>query len=202
MQWRHMSHRLSTWRTLGLAVCLSVAASALYAQPAPPAPTDDSPQPLTDEQLAAARAEMDGKIETLLKELEVFYKVSKDSAGNPLYTVLWEDDGGSTKLTVNVKKTGTYRHKPLFVVYAYAVSASLPDGQELPPEVIRTIGVASDDLVMGGYSVSAKGNMAYSNTSAFLNEMSAGEMWMTLAQAHQNNLDLKAKIDPMLSGKN
>jgi hypothetical protein len=75
----------------------------------------------------------------------------------------------------------------------------VPDGQTLPPEVIEKACAASDELLVGGYSISAKRDIVFSNGSAFLNRMTAGELWMCLAQTHKNSVDLSKVITPLLS---
>lgn len=200
---RVCSRRSVHWLICG-AVLLLGAASTVRAQPpaapeAAPAEPPAEPRQLTDDELLARRHEMDQQAEKLLQDLELFFKTTTDANGLKIFTVIWEENGQQSKLTVNVKKTGTYRFEPLFVVYAYTPVVSLPDGQKLPAEVIDAACAASDELVMGSYSISGKRDAVFANGSAFLNNMTVGEMWMCLAQVHQNRIDLEQTIGPLLS---
>lgn len=175
--------------------------TTVLAQPNPPDPASAGPRALTDDELQQRRVAMEQKVEGLLKELELFFKTGKDKAGHATYTVMFDYEGHTSKLELSIKQPGKYEYEPLWALYTYTVVAEIGP-EKLSPAAISAVASATDNLTVGSYSISSNEQNVYANSSAYINHMSAGELWLTLALTHNNRQEMLETLQPLLKAQN
>jgi len=144
--------------------------------------------------LAAAHA----KVEALMDSMELFYKTRKTETGKKVYTVLFESGGESTKITCGVGRLGTYSGKPVYSLWAWANVAG--SDSAMPPAVIKLVATSSDSLAFGSYSTSKDFKRVFSNCTIVLNSSTTeSAIFMCMGWTHNNRVELKKQIDPILA---
>ena len=159
---------------------------------------------VADEKEAATQTEADAlaavetKLEELLKEADLFYKVGKTETGSKIITIMYESQGATSKITCAVRPIGTYGGKTVYSVSAWTLVSQAESA--LPPNVIKLVATDNDSLLLGSYSMSQNFQMVYSNGSIPFDEAtSARGVLMCLFYTHDNSVSLKKKIDAILA---
>ena len=147
---------------------------------------------------AAALAAIETKLEELFKEMDLFYKVGKTETGGKTFTVMYEYDGATSRITCAVRSLGVYGGKTIYSMSAWTVVSAAESA--MPPNVIKLVATDNDSLLLGNYSMSQNFQTVYSNgTIPFDDASSAGSVFMCFAYTHVNNASLKKKIDAILA---
>ena len=154
-----------------------------------------SAQNAPDPKLQAAEV----KLEELLDKLELSYQRKKLPDGQKQFVFLWESAGEASKIFVNITQVGTSNTEPVFGFTAFSVVASLPEGQSLPAAVIKLVTATNDSRRIGYYSTSAQHNIAYSNCTGVLDELSSRALAYNFLYLHENRIALKKEVDRILA---
>ena len=113
---------------------------------------------------------------------------------------LWESQGESSKIVIDIREVGTTnKGETLFGFNAWSSIVLLPEGQTLPPAVIKLVAAKNDTCVFGNFATTAQHQMAYSQCSSLLDGMSSLGLSFNLMYVHANRIALKKEVDPILA---
>lgn len=147
---------------------------------------------------AAALQEAEAHLEKILDETQYFYKVKTLTNGQKLFSVLYQNDAGSTQIDIIVSRMGTSFGSPIFGYSGFATVASAAEGESLPPGVIKLVASMNDGLSIGYYSTSKDFRRAYSNITGVVGGLTKPELSFSLFMAHANRLDLLKEVEPIM----
>jgi hypothetical protein len=151
-----------------------------------------------DEDEAASWAAAHEKFVEQLDKIEgAFYKTSKSDSGNTFYTLMWEMEGETSKITIELRPVGHYANKSVFGIIVYATV--IQSDSALPPAVIKAVATKSENTKLGHFSMTESFNTVYVNASLLSDNLTAGQIWMACAYVHQNRIGMKKEIDDLMA---
>jgi hypothetical protein len=142
----------------------------------------------------------DKQLEALLTGAELFYKKQyNENSQRWDYQVAWSDKGDTSMMSLYLRQLGTRGDgSKIMVVYAWTQVGGVAQGEDLPPGAIKAVAAFNDTLYTG--NVSAAGNGVYANVGIVMTDLSADALWTYLWDMHDNRMNLKKELDPILAG--
>jgi len=151
-----------------------------------------------EEKDEAAGKEAHTKLKEVLdKTNDLFYKEATGKDGSSFYQLIWESEGATSKIFIELRQLGHYAGEPVFSVMVYSMVASV-DGS-LPPTVIKAVATKNDRTMMGYFSMSESFDSVYMNCRVPSNTLKPGQLWMILAYMHQYRTEFRKEIEGLLS---
>lgn len=139
-------------------------------------------------------------LEKNLNELNALFKKQADDRGQNLYMVAWEYQNSSARIFIRVKHLGTKGGKDVISYSAWTQVAQAPQGETLPPAVIKLICTETDTNMLGNFSLNEKMDMAFANMTGVVNGMTPEGLWISLTAQTLNVNDIKKKIEAAQRG--
>lgn len=151
-----------------------------------------------EEKNEAALKEAHTKLKEVLdKTNDLFYKEATGDDGNPFYQLIWESDGETSKIYVELRQLGHYAGKPVFSVMVYTMVASVEGS--LPPTVIKAVATKNDRTMLGYFSMPESFDSVYMNCRVPSDTLAPGQLWMMMAYMHEYRTDFKKEIEGLIS---
>jgi hypothetical protein len=147
-----------------------------------------------EEELKDAEA----RLEKLLDETGVFFKQVTKSNGRKEFVVLYQDDTGSCSIYFMVRRLGIIGGAPVYGFSAYTPVVGMPEGETLPPGIIKMVAAKSDVTMLGFYSTSADFRGCFSNATGVLDGLTKSALKITILYIHENKFDLLKEAEPIL----
>ena len=174
-----LSKRLAL--VLGIAATISAAVPAVQAQ-------------------TPAQSAEDQQLEKLLTGAELFFKKGfNEQAQRWEYQVAWSQNGETSLITLYVRELATSGDgKRVCVAYGWTQVIGMPQGQDLPPAVIKAVASVNGNLFTG--NVSAEGGGVFANTGMVMKDLTADSLWIYLWDLHDTRTVLKKEFEKLLAG--
>jgi hypothetical protein len=181
-----MSFRLSYVRMIAMTLLLTAVGVALLTPASAQAP--------------AAQSTEDQQLEALLSGADLFYKKGfNDGQQRWEYKVAWEQGGETSLITLYIRQWGTAKDgSKITVAYAYSPITAAPEGQELPPAVIKAIVAYNDNLLTG--NISAVETAVFANNGMFMKDLTPGALSLYLYELHDVRVNVKKELDKLMAG--
>lgn len=192
-------HRCLRLATLGL-LAAAFSAGQVNAQNTPAgavtpvaSATPATPAPAPEDGVKQAETQM----QQLLDEAEYFYKSLTDN-GRKYFVVLLETENGKSQIYIDIDEVGTSEGKTVYGFIAYAQVAQAPEGQSLPPGVIKLVASENNKASLGYFSMSKDYRYVYSMATGVLDGLSKRSLKMTLLYLHENRIDFSKTMEPVM----
>ncbi len=128
---------------------------------------------------------------------DIFLREQELESGMKIFQVIWEMDGETSKITLELRPLGQYDHKPVFGLFAYTTVAEVDNGS-MPPAVIKAVATKNEKTVLGYFSMPESFDTVYMNTNTPSDTLTSGQLWMICAWLHKNRVEFKNEIDSIL----
>ena len=130
------------------------------------------------------QSDEDQQLEKLLTGSEIFFKkIYNDKAERWEYKIAWEQNGETSVITMYVVDFAkTNDGKRIAIAYGYAQVIGVPQGQDLPPAVIKGVVSVNGGMLTG--NVSAEGSGVFVNTGVIMKDLSSDALWLYLWDMH------------------
>lgn len=138
--------------------------------------------------------------ETLKGIDNLFYKEVTPESGHKFYQVIWESEGETSRITIELRELGHYMGKKVFKILAYATVAQ-SEGS-MPPAVIKAVATRNERVGLTGlghFSMPEEFNVVYVNCVVPSDTLTPGQMWMIMAYMHSNRIGFKEEIGKLMS---
>ncbi|GAB5440813.1 MAG: hypothetical protein Fues2KO_11620 [Fuerstiella sp.] len=135
--------------------------------------------------------------ETLKGIDNLFYKEVTTDSGYKFYQVMWESEGESSRITIELRELGHYQGKKVFKILAYATVAQ-SEGS-MPPAVIKAVATRNERTGLGHFSMPEEFNVVYINCVVPSDTLTPGQLWMIMAYIHDNRIGFKEEIGKLMS---
>jgi hypothetical protein len=181
-----MSFRIGYVRMIALTFILAVLSVALFT----PASAQAPPAQSTEDQ----------QLEALISGADLFYKKAyNDGQQRWEYKVVWEQGGDSSLINLYVRQWGTAKDgSKITIAYAWTQVTAAPEGQELPPAVIKGVAAINDNLLTGNFSAAGPG--VFANVGMFMKDLTPGTLSLYLYELHDMRTAGKKEFDKLMAG--
>jgi len=146
-----------------------------------------------DDAIEAGLAKANEKFKSILEEVDgLFFKQAKTDSGLVYFVLMWEGEGETSKIQIELRHLGQYNGELIFGVLAYTLVAQ-SEGS-MPPAVIKAVATMNETTGIGSVSMSEAFDTVYVNFSAPSDTMTPGQLWITCAVMHKNRIRMKNLI--------
>lgn len=151
-------------------------------------------------QAPPAQSAEDQELEKLLTGAELFFKKSYSDQGQRWeYAVAWNQDGETTYINIYVKELAKRNDgSRICVAYCWTPVVGVPQGQELPADVIKGVAAFNENLNTGNLSATA--NVVFANSGIVLKDLSSDALWIYLWDLQDTRTQLKKAFGKIMSG--
>jgi hypothetical protein len=140
----------------------------------------------------------EAQFEKILDEVGVFYKVTTKPSGKKEYVVLFQTGDATSQIYIMVRRLGTSGGNEVYGFTAYSPVVTVPEGQTLPPAVIKMAVNRTDTLFLGSYSVSDDFRSVFSNVTGVVDGLTKPSLKLTLLYLHENKHSMRKDVEPVL----
>jgi hypothetical protein len=151
-------------------------------------------------QTPPAQSAEDQQFEKLLTGAELFFKKSfNEQVQRWEYQVAWSQGGDTSLITMYLRELGKKGDgSRICIAYGWTQVLGMPQGQEVPPAVIKAMAAINGNLYTG--NISAEGAGVFANTGIVLTDLTSNALWVYLWDLHDTRTQLKKEFEKLVAG--